>query len=108
MLSCMVFSEFHQYERIFEEHQDTERSTNAKAGHHFSLVSSYVKHHRKFGYICLKSKEITLRLWNKMQMPCDLKQKKEELLTTFQLTDKPVARRTVALLPTGSLPTPTP
>lgn len=61
MLSCIVFSEFHQYELVFEEYQDTECSTNAKTGDHFSLVSSYVKHHRKFDYIHLKSKEITLQ-----------------------------------------------
>lgn len=45
----------------FEEHQVTERSTNAKTGHHFSPVTFYVKHNRKFDYIRLKSKEITLQ-----------------------------------------------
>lgn len=45
----------------FEEHQDTERSTNAKTGDHFSPVTFYVKHQKKIAYICLKSKEITLQ-----------------------------------------------
>lgn len=59
----------------FEEHKDTEHITNAETGEHFSSVSFYVKHDREFYYVHLKSKEITLQQWNKMQTPRDLKQK---------------------------------
>lgn len=86
----------------FEEHQDTECSTNAKTGDHFSPVSFYVKHHRKYDYIHLKSKEITLRQWNANVMWSEAK--KEELLTTFWLTDNPVARR-MGCSPTYGQPT---
>jgi len=83
---AQCFLNFISMNLYFEEHQDTECGSNAKTGDHFSPVSFCVKHHEKFYYIHLKSKEMTLQQRNKMQILCELKEeaKKEELLTTFQ------------------------